>query len=163
MTITGIRLGELVDRFGGQLIGNSETQVIGIAPLSDADERYATFLSNPKLRHQAESTRASALILSEADHHQVGGGYSGARILTSEPYVYFALVAQYFATLKSIPAPIGIHPQASVSPYAVVAASASIAPHVVIEAEAALVRRPSAISFIYSDNICCLVSAPSMR
>ncbi len=42
MTSTGIRLGELVDRFGGQLIGNSETLVIGIAPLSDADERHAT-------------------------------------------------------------------------------------------------------------------------
>ena len=138
MTSTGIRLGELVDRFGGQLIGNSDTQVIGIAPLSDADERHATFLSNPKLRHLAEATRASALILSETDHQQVGSGYSGARILTAEPYVYFALVAQYFASLKRIPAPIGIHPQASVSPHAVVAASASIAAHVVIEAEAVI-------------------------
>ncbi len=138
MITTGIRLGELVDRFGGQLIGNSETQVIGIAPLNDADERHATFLSNAKLRHQAESTRASALILSEADHQQVGSGYSGARILTAEPYVYFALVAQYFAALKHIPAPKGIHPQASVSPHAVVATSASIAAHVVIEAEAVI-------------------------
>jgi UDP-3-O-[3-hydroxymyristoyl] glucosamine N-acyltransferase len=138
MITTGIRLGELVDRFGGQLIGNSETQVIGIAPLNDADERHATFLSNPKLRHQAEATRASALILSEADHHQVGNGYSGTRILTAEPYVYFALVAQYFAALKHIPAPKGIHPQASVSPHAIVAASASIAPYAVIEAEAVI-------------------------
>jgi UDP-3-O-[3-hydroxymyristoyl] glucosamine N-acyltransferase len=135
MITTGIRLGELVDRFGGQLIGNSETQVIGIAPLNDANERHATFLSNPKLRHQAEATRATALILSEADHLQIGSGYAGARILTSEPYVYFARVAQHFAALKAIPPPVGVHPQASVSPHAVVAASASIGAHVVIEAE----------------------------
>ncbi|MDO9192483.1 MAG: LpxD N-terminal domain-containing protein, partial [Undibacterium sp.] len=138
MTITGIRLGELVDRFGGQLIGSPETQIIGIAPLSDADERHATFLSNPKLRAQAELTRAAALILSELDHLQVGQGYSGARIITPEPYVYFARAAQYFAALKAIPATIGIHPQASVSPHAVVADSASIAAHVVIEAEAVI-------------------------
>lgn len=138
MTITGIRLGELVDRFGGQLIGSPETQIIGIAPLSDADDRHATFLSNPKLRAQAELTRAAALILSEPDHLQVGPGYSGARIITPEPYVYFARAAQYFAALKAIPAPIGIHPQASVSPHAIVADSASIAAHVVIEAEAVI-------------------------
>ena len=138
MTTTGIRLGELVDRFGGQLIGNSETQVIGIAPLSDADERHATFLSNPKLRQQAETTRAIALILSEVDHLQIGSAYVGARIITSEPYVYFAHVAQYFAALKAIAPPVGIHPQASVSAHAVVAASASIGPHVVIEAEAVI-------------------------
>lgn len=138
MTITGIRLGELVDRFGGQLIGNPETQITGIAPLSDADERHVTFLSNPKLRVQAESTRATALILSDANHLQLGDVYSGARIITPEPYVYFALVAQYFAALKAIPAPVGIHLRASVSPHAVVADSASIAAHVVIEAEAVI-------------------------
>ena len=62
MTSTGIRLGELVDRFGGQLIGNSETQVFGIAPLSDADERHATFLSNPKLQYQCRCMRSFSLM-----------------------------------------------------------------------------------------------------
>ena len=137
-TTTGTRLGELVDRFGGQLIGNPETQVIGIAPLSDADVRHATFLSNPKLRAQAELTQAAALILSESDHLQVGAGYTGARIITPEPYVYFARAAQYFASLKAIPPTIGVHQQASVSAYAVIADTASIGAHAVIEAEAVI-------------------------
>ncbi|CAN5844380.1 UDP-3-O-(3-hydroxymyristoyl)glucosamine N-acyltransferase [soil metagenome] len=135
MTSTGIRLGELVDRFGGQLIGNPDTRVIGIASLSDAGSRHATFLSNSKLRHQAELTQAAALILSEADHFQLGAGFAGARILTSQPYVYFARAAQYFSSLHAIPAVAGIHPSAWVSPHAQVAASASIGAHAVVEAE----------------------------
>lgn len=135
MTTIGTRLGELVDRFGGQLLGDPNTQIIGIAPLSEADEIHATFLSNVKLRAQAETTRAAVLILTEADHLHIGSGFSGARILTSQPYVYFARAAQFFASLKAIPAPFGIHPSAWVSPQAVIAASASIGPHVAIDAE----------------------------
>lgn len=138
MTLSGTRLGELVDRFGGQLIGDPDLLVIGIAPLSDADERHATFLSNSKLRAQAESTRAALLILTEADHLQIGAGFAGARIITPQPYVYFARAAQYFASLAAIAPPPGIHPSASVSPYAVIAASASIGPLVAIEAEAVI-------------------------
>ncbi|AZP13626.1 UDP-3-O-(3-hydroxymyristoyl)glucosamine N-acyltransferase [Undibacterium parvum] len=138
MTHSGTRLGELVDRFGGQLIGDPDRLVIGIAPLSDADERHATFLSNSKLRAQAESTLAAVLILTESDHLQLGAAFSGARIISAQPYVYFARAAQYFASLTAIVPPLGIHPSASVSPHALVAASASIAAQVVIEAEAVI-------------------------
>jgi UDP-3-O-[3-hydroxymyristoyl] glucosamine N-acyltransferase len=138
MTTTGIRLGELVDRFGGQLIGSPDTLIIGIAPLSDADERHATFLSNSKFRSHAEATQAAALILSEADHALVGPGFTGARIITPQPYVYFARAAQFFATLNQVAPALGIHPSAWVSPFAVVAASASIGPHVSIDADAVI-------------------------
>ena len=96
MTDISIRLGELVDRFGGQLIGNPDIQVVGIAPLSDASARHITFLSNSKFRAQAESTQAAALILSEKDHELLSDAYQGARLLTANPYVYFAKAAQYF-------------------------------------------------------------------
>jgi UDP-3-O-[3-hydroxymyristoyl] glucosamine N-acyltransferase len=138
MTISGIRLGELVDRFGGQLIGSSDKHIVGIAPLGDADEQHATFLSNAKLRAQAEATKAAVLILTQADNAQIGLAFSGARIITEQPYVYFARVAQYFASLKAVAAPHGVHPTASVSPLAIVALTASIGPHVVIGAEAVI-------------------------
>ncbi len=138
MMTTGIRLGELVDRFGGQLIGNPDTLIIGIAPLSDADERHATFLSNSKFRSHAEATQAAALILSEVDHAQLGAGFAGARIITPQPYVYFARAAQYFASLNHVAPPLGIHASAWVSPHAIVAASASIGPHVSIDADAVI-------------------------
>jgi UDP-3-O-[3-hydroxymyristoyl] glucosamine N-acyltransferase len=134
MTEKSIRLGELVDRFGGQLIGNPDIQVVGIAPLSDASERHITFLSNPKLRQQAESTQAVALILSEADHQHLADRYAGACIITPNPYVYFAKAAQLFFSLNAYPVVAGVHPSAWVSPDAEVAVSASIAAHVSIEA-----------------------------
>lgn len=134
----GTRLGELVERLGGRLIGNADIEVVGIAPLSDADASHITFLSNPKFRAQAAQTRAAALILSAADDEVVGASYSGARIIASNPYAYFAHAAQFFASLNArVPAP-GIHPTAAVDPYARVAANASIGPHVTIEAGAVI-------------------------
>lgn len=135
MTNKSIRLGELVDRFGGQLIGNPDIQVVGIAPLSDANARHITFLSNSKFRSQAESTQAAALILSEKDHALVGDAYQGARLLTANPYVYFAKAAQYFYSLRARPDRPGIHPSAWVSPLAQVAENVSIGPHASIDDE----------------------------
>lgn len=109
MTTTSTRLGELVDRFGGQLIGSPDIVVVGIAPLSDAGDTHITFLSNSKLRQQAAATNAAALIVTEADHAQIAAEYKGACIITTNPYVYFARAAQYFASLAAIPPMLGIH------------------------------------------------------
>jgi UDP-3-O-[3-hydroxymyristoyl] glucosamine N-acyltransferase len=128
------RLGELVERLGGRLIGDADIQVVGIAPLNDADASHITFLSNPKFRGQAAQTHAAALILSAADDEIVAADYKGARIVTANPYAYFARAAQYFASLHAHVAPVGIHPSAAVDPTAQIAASASIGPFVTVEA-----------------------------
>ena len=130
------RLGDLVERLGGRLIGDADIEVVGIAPLGDADASHITFLSNPKFRGQAAQTRAAALILSAADDEIVAADYRGARIVADNPYAYFARAAQLFAALHAYVAPAGIHPTASVDPQAKVAASASIGPHVTVEAGA---------------------------
>jgi UDP-3-O-[3-hydroxymyristoyl] glucosamine N-acyltransferase len=127
------RLGQLVERLGGQLIGDENIEISGIAPLDDATASHITFLSNPKLRARAAQTGAAALILSAADDAVVAAEYKGARILTKNPYAWFARAAQFFAAQNAIvPAP-GIHPTACVDSSAQVAASAHIGPHVVIE------------------------------
>ncbi|HZW22597.1 UDP-3-O-(3-hydroxymyristoyl)glucosamine N-acyltransferase [Noviherbaspirillum sp.] len=132
------RLGKLVERLGGQLTGDAEIEISGIAPLDAADASHITFLSNPKLRSQAAQTKAAALILSPADLPAVSASYKGATVVTDNPYAYFARAAQYFAALQEIaPAP-GIDPSASVHPDAKVAAGASIGPHVTIEAGAVI-------------------------
>ena len=38
-----INLQELVDRFGGQLIGDGSIEVTGFAPLDNADSEHITF------------------------------------------------------------------------------------------------------------------------
>ena len=132
----GTRLNELVERLGGQLVGDAEIEISGVAPLDVADATQITFLSNPKLRSQAAQTGAAALILSPSDDKLIGADIRGARIVTANPYAYFARVAQVFAAQHSIPAPVGVHPTAVVDPTAVLAQEVSIGPFVVIEAGA---------------------------
>ncbi len=132
------RLGKLVERLGGQLIGDAGIEISGIAPLDAADASHITFLSNPKLRAQAAASRAAALILSAADNAIISASYQGARVVTDNPYAYFARVAQLFAEQQAIPVARGIHPSASVHPDARVAAGACIGPHVTIDAGAVI-------------------------
>lgn len=135
-TMMSTRLQELVDRLGGQLVGDPDVIISGVAPLEHANAAQITFLSNPKLRAQAAQTRAAALILGPADEAVLGSGWHGARIVTDNPYAYFARVAQWFAGGNARAPVPGIHPSASVDCSARIAASACIGPQVTIEAGA---------------------------
>ena len=132
----GTRLGELVERLGGQLVGDPNLEVSGIAPLADAGADHISFLSNSKLRAQAAASGAAALIVSGADDEFVAASYAGARIVTQNPYVYFARAAQYFAALDEVPPAPGIDPSASVAAGAQVDPSAHVGPQATIEAGA---------------------------
>jgi UDP-3-O-[3-hydroxymyristoyl] glucosamine N-acyltransferase len=132
----GTRLGDLIDRFGGELLGDPDILIAGIAPLADAGPTHISFLSNSKLRALAAQSQAAALIVTPGDDATVAATYEGVRIVTKNPYAYFARTAQYFAALTAfVPAP-GIDPSASVHPDAVIDPGACIGPHVTIEAGA---------------------------
>lgn len=132
------RLGKMVERLGGQLIGDPEIEVSGIAPLDEAGASHITFLSNSKFRAKAAQTGAAALILSAADDAVVSAEYKGGRIVTDNPYAYFARAAQWFVEQNATPVVPGIHASACVHPDAHVSATACIGPHVTIEAGAVI-------------------------
>ena len=134
----GIRLRDLVERFGGQLVGDPDITVSAIAPLDSAGASHISFLSNSKLRALAAQSQAAALILSPLDDPTVSATYEGARIVTTNPYAYFARAAQYFVSLAEAPPAPGIHPSAVVSPEATIDPSAHIGPHVTVEAGAVI-------------------------
>ena len=125
------RLGELVERFGGQLQGNPDTAIAAIAPLERAGPAEISFLGNSKLRSRAARSRAAALILAPQDDAEVAASFAGARIVTGNPYAYFARAAQFLLRASS-PEP-GVHPSAVVHPGARVDPSARIGPLVTIE------------------------------
>ena len=129
----GTRLGQLVERLGGRLAGDPNLEVTGIAPLADAGVSDISFLSNSKLRAQALSSRAAAMIVSPQDDATLAATYRGARIVTANPYVYFARAAQFFAALNEVTPAAGIDPTASVACGAQVDPSAHIGAHVTIE------------------------------
>lgn len=129
------RLDDLVERLGGQLLGDPAVMISGIAPLDAADATQISFLSNSRLRDKVAATQAAAVVLTEADSALVSG-YTGARIIVKNPYAWFAHGATWFASQRAVRPPAGIHASAVVDPTASVDPSASIAALVCIEAGA---------------------------
>ncbi len=123
-------LDELVARLGGQVLGEGSTRVTQIATLEAATATQISFLTNSKYRAQLTSSRAGALILSAAD----ADATQQPRIISDNPYAYFAKVS---ALLNPLPqSPVGIHPAAIVAANAQIDATASIAATAVIGAGA---------------------------
>ena len=120
------RLEEIVARFGGDLRGDGSLVVKGLATLGAATPEQLSFLANPQYRTQLGTTRAAAVILAAemVEHCPVAASF--AKIVTPQPYLYFARVSQWLAEIP--PPPPGIHPSAVVE--SVVPASASIGPQV---------------------------------
>ncbi|MCX7150174.1 MAG: UDP-3-O-(3-hydroxymyristoyl)glucosamine N-acyltransferase [Rhodocyclales bacterium] len=85
-----LRLDEIVARFGGEIVGAGNTVVLRIATLENAGPGDLAFLANPKYRCQLETTRAAAVIMAPP---AVAG--PAAAILTPQPYLYYARVAQW--------------------------------------------------------------------
>ena len=134
----GTRLGDLVERFGGQLIGDPNLEVQGIAPLDSAGASHISFLSNSKLRALAAQSGAAALIVAPLDDATVAATYAGTRIVTTNPYAYFARAAQYFESLEAILPEPGVHPSAFVHESAQVDPSAHIGPNATVDAGAVI-------------------------
>ncbi|VVE16442.1 UDP-3-O-(3-hydroxymyristoyl)glucosamine N-acyltransferase [Pandoraea anhela] len=136
-----VTLAQIVARFGGELVGDGNVTVEGLAPLDRAGARQMAFLSNPLYLAEVPNSGAAAVILSKADFDKLPSHDGRAWIIASNPYAYFARVAQMFAQAAAPVPPAGIHPSASVDPTAVVPASCVVGPNVVIEAGARLGER----------------------
>jgi UDP-3-O-[3-hydroxymyristoyl] glucosamine N-acyltransferase len=136
-----ITLGELTQRFGGDVAGDAAHKVNSLAPLDKAGPRQLAFLANQKYLSQVESTQAGAVLISPADLQKVELTDGRNFIVTANPYAYFARVAQLFIDMATPAAKPGIHPSATVDPTAKVAASAVIGPHVSVGAGAVIGER----------------------
>jgi UDP-3-O-[3-hydroxymyristoyl] glucosamine N-acyltransferase len=117
-------LAEIAAQLGGDVLGDAQTRVFRVAALGSAGEGDIAFLSNPKFRSQLASCRASVVIL-RAD---AAADFSGARIVTANPYAYYARVA---TLLNPYAAGFGgIHSSAVLE--SEVPVSAAVGPHVSI-------------------------------
>ncbi|MCB1699849.1 MAG: UDP-3-O-(3-hydroxymyristoyl)glucosamine N-acyltransferase [Pseudomonadales bacterium] len=125
-------LAELADRFGLEFTGDANTGLTGLATLADAGPADLAFLANSKYLSQLDSTRAGAVILSQALVERC----PVACLIADDPYVAFARISALYD--KSPRPAAGAHPSASVSPQADVHPSASIGPNVVVEPGAVL-------------------------
>ena len=84
-----LRLKQIVDALGGELLGASPDLEIGrIAPLESADADSISFLSNPKYLHQLAASQAACVVVAPAQ--QTAALQRGACIVAENPYLYFA-------------------------------------------------------------------------
>ncbi len=117
---TGYTLGAIVERFGGELIGDADVVVNQVAPLASALSGHISFLANSKYRRQLQACKAGAVILGFAERDAT----DLPRILSDNPYAYFAKVSALLNP-RHVEVP-GIHLSAIVDQTAIIPASATI-------------------------------------
>ncbi|THF63468.1 UDP-3-O-(3-hydroxymyristoyl)glucosamine N-acyltransferase [Pseudothauera rhizosphaerae] len=122
------RLDELVAHLGGELVGDPAVAVRRVATLDQAGEGDLAFLANRKYAARLADCRASAVIVAPEARELT----ALPRIVTADPYVYFARVAQLFNPPAAVPA--GVHATAAVE--ADLPASASVGAGASVEAGA---------------------------
>lgn len=119
-------LAEIVNKLGGELVGDGAVGIRQVATLANAGAGHLTFIANPRYRSQLPTTRASAVVVGAAERELT----QLPRIISGNPYAYYAKVA----ALLNPPAVAepGVHPTAVVGEGARIAPSAVIGPYVVL-------------------------------
>lgn len=131
-----VALSEIVERLGGELIGDGSARISNAAPLEHADRTSIAFLSNPQYVKQLATSQAGCVIVAPAFRDDAAK--RGAAIVTPDPYLYFAKFTQWWAGRERRQGATGIHASAVVDASAQVAENASIGPFAVVEAGAVI-------------------------
>ena len=127
----GLSLGSIVDALGGELHGERDLMVQGLASLESATSSDLSFLSNVRYQNQLLTSKAACVIVSPPMRDPALT--RGACIVSDQPYLYFARLTQLWK--KSIERPMGPlrHPSAVIDADALIHPSARIGALCVIE------------------------------
>ena len=123
-------LGRLAELVGGQVRGNADLLISGVAPLDRATAAELSFLTNPKYRGQLEGTGAGAVIV----HPSLDGVIDRPLLLCRNPYLAFTRILSYFHPPANLSP--GVQAGATVDPTATIGAGAAISAGCVIGAGA---------------------------
>jgi UDP-3-O-[3-hydroxymyristoyl] glucosamine N-acyltransferase len=129
-----IFLHQIIEALGGHLHGDTQQQITGLASLKQATSSDISFVSNIKYERDLAASNAACVIVSP--HLAALADKRGSYIVTDQPYVYFALLTQFWKQQHS-PKNLGfIHPSAVIDATAVVDKTAVIGALCVVEANA---------------------------
>jgi UDP-3-O-[3-hydroxymyristoyl] glucosamine N-acyltransferase len=111
-------LAELARRVGGELSGDGELCIAGIAPLEDAGPGDVSFFANKKYRRAFEASRAGAVVVEPDEDVPAGRAVLRAR----NAYLAFARISTLFhpprVALPDVAPEAYVHPDAQVDPSA---------------------------------------------
>jgi UDP-3-O-[3-hydroxymyristoyl] glucosamine N-acyltransferase len=126
-----LRLGAIVEALGGDLQGDPNIQIEGLAPLESAGASSLSFLSHAKYRQQLAASQAACVIVSPQMRDDAMA--RGACLVTENPYLYFARVTQLWRQQRPQKSGPRIHPSAVVDPEAFIHPQSQVGPLCVIE------------------------------
>ncbi len=121
-----LRARELAERLGGELEGDGEREITGVAAIEAAGPQELAFAAGRKAVELARASAAGCLLVSR-DFPAAEGR---CLIRVADPRGAFARAVRWFFPERE-PAP-GIHPTAVIAPGAVLGERVAIGPHVVI-------------------------------
>lgn len=127
-------LKELAQQIGATIRGNANVLIDSIAPLDKAQSNQLTFISNIKFRDLLAQSQAGILVVSENDVEFCSP--ESNLLIVKEPYVAYAVLAQYMDSTPKAAA--GIAPSAVISASAKLGENVSIGANAVIEDEVEL-------------------------
>ena len=129
-------LNELACYVGGEVVGEGDVVIHGVAPIDEAVEGEITFLNNPRYRRFLRECRASAVVVGREalDEAQTGSRLNFLRC--SDPYLAFAKISQLFSPAPRFDGKIS--PGAYVDESATVNEGVTIFPYAWIGARAQL-------------------------
>ena len=107
-----ISLQELAPQINGEIIGDANCQITGVASLTEAKQGDISFLGNKKYSSQVTSSKASAVIVGKDFDRKDAGNCTV--IVCENPNLGFAKAIGFFAPPPVVYKP-GIHPSAVVA------------------------------------------------
>ena len=121
-----MRLSEIAARLNCALKGDGGVEITGVLGIDEAVAGHLTFVANAKYAAKAQTTKASAVIVS-SDFPDI----AASTLRTSNPYLAFARAVEFF---YEAPRPaLGIDSAARIAGSATVGEDASIGPYVIVE------------------------------
>lgn len=129
-----ITLHQIIEALGGRFHGDAGTQISGLASIKQASSSEISFVSNIKYEQELADSKAACVIVSP--HLEAAAVKRGACIVTDQPYVYFALLTQFWKKQNAPSQLVNIHPSAVIDASAVVDKTAIIGALCVVEANA---------------------------
>lgn len=126
------KLVDLARRFNGQIRGDPDVEIHGVATLDNAGPHDITYVTHHKYYPALSKTLAGAVILTANNADK----YTGNAFVTENPRLCFAQVATLFS--PRIPFEPGVHAAACIADDVTIAASAWVGPQAVIDAGACI-------------------------
>lgn len=118
MAALSARVGEIAQLLGGDVVGDPEAMISGIAPVQEAKPGELSFISNKKYIGQLKTTRATAVLVNP-DVAALGAPPGTSLIVLDDPYMAFARLLQVVSNDKTGPRQVtGVSPKAHVDPTA---------------------------------------------